>query len=157
MLARTAGAGSAVPRSKTVTVIVPAFTPDGSTTTVYVALAGDDGSGVESMNVSVLPIDDAIIGAPFESTSMPLPPPMVEAEKRMNIRWLARPVNVTRPFVDGVDRSSVAEPPAALGVTEAVTSTGTSDAVSVSDPEKLGSGVIWTEYVPIAVMLDASM
>ena len=39
----------------------------------------------------------------------------------------------------------MAEPPAALGVTDAVTSTGTSDAVIDSEPENVGSGVIWTE------------
>ena len=80
---------------------MPAFMPDGSTSTVYVPLAGDEGSGVESMNVSALPIAEAIIGAPLTSSSMPLPPLTVEAEKRTNMRWLARPVKVTRPFVPG--------------------------------------------------------
>ncbi len=93
--------------------------PDGSTSTVYVPLAGLDGSGTESMKLSALPIEAAIIGAPLESSSMPAPPLMVEAEKRMNMRRLARPVNVTRPFVPGVERSSVVEPPPALGVTDA--------------------------------------
>ncbi len=37
------------------------------------------------------------------------------------------------------------EPPAALGVTDAVTSTGTDEAVSDSEPENVGSGVIWIE------------
>ena len=127
------------------TVIEPALMPDGSTSTVYVPLAGLDGSGTESMKLSALPIDVAVIGAPLTSSSMPEPPLMVEAEKRMNMRRLARPVKVTRPFVPGVARSSVAEPPAALGVTEVVTSTGTDEAVSDSEPENVGSGVIWIE------------
>ena len=42
-------------------------------------------------------------------------------------------------------------------MTEAVTSTGTSEAVIVSEPENLGSGVIWMEYVPIAGRVEASM
>ena len=52
---------------------------------------------------------------------------------------------MTRPFWPGVVRVSVVEPPAALGVTEDVTSIGTIEAVSDSEPENVGSGVIWIE------------
>src|SRR5262245_20927727 len=125
--------------------MVPELVPDGSTTTVYVPEAGVDGSGTESMKGSRFETDTAVLGAPFEPSSMPTPPVMLEPENLTNIRWSARPVNVTRPFWPGVVSDSVVEPPEALGVTDEVTSVGTIEAVSDSEPENVGSGVIWIE------------